>query len=413
MTGIFLLALSLPFIVGAAEKPTKDLEKAIKSGKKSILFEGKENEDITVKSGVSIVGTDPGKSIISGDIKLENGAALSNLTVSGKTIPITIAKGASVTLSNVTVRGGEDAGIVALEGGGTLTLKNSRVTKNRKGLYILPGKNLLISGNRISENREEGLDVRTGTSGVIAGNQFLNNGEGGAEIIAGSARLVIQGNTFAGNKADGLTMQSYTGGGKAPGSVKIIGNTFSDNRSFGLSCQSPSLGGADAAFYRRSISASDNIFRGNQSGVIDRECGGVINRISLQKEDEKSEKTEAIEEESWDEELANFEAAVAALHSAESVLESHLAEKERDGFIRIFKLKPITTDEKQALETEFAALDEHRDRIATFPHREEPVIEDRRQSVLIESLRRKTELHAALEKLERASFPLAFLMFLF
>lgn len=197
-----------PEILGA-EGSVKDLEKAIKSGKKQILFAGKENEDLTIKANIAVTGTSPDKALIYGDIKMENGSSLSNVTVAGKKTVITIAKGASVTLSNVTVRGGSESGIFAPEGGGTLTIKNSRILKNRKGFYILPGKNLNISGNVVSGNDEEGLDVRAGTSGSIVGNQFVNNGEGGAEIIVGSARLTISRNTFSGNKSSGLALQAY------------------------------------------------------------------------------------------------------------------------------------------------------------------------------------------------------------
>ncbi len=411
--GLFLTFLFSPAISTAAEKPTKELEKAVKSGKKVILFEGKENEDFTIRSGVTVTGTNPGKAIISGDIKLENGATLSNVTVSGNQIPITIAKGANVTLINVTVRGGKDAGIVAQEGGGTLTLRNSRVTNNRKGLYVLPGKNLMLSGNVINNNDEEGLDVRAGVTGTISGNQFIGNGEGGAEIIAGSARLVIQNNTFRGNKADGLTIQSYSGIGKAPGSVRLSGNTFADNRSFGLSCLSPSLGGADASFYRRSISAIDNIFRGNKAGLIDRECGGLVNRTSIQEEKKEEEIPEVSREELRAETTETFEGLARTLHAAEYALEQWLHERQGNMFQQMFRLKPVAGEEKERFEAAFVALDREREAIATFPRTDDPSLEDRRQSVLIESLRREGELQSAFDVLQKKSFPNALFMFFF
>ena len=417
-TGIFLFVLCVPLFVSAAEKTTKDLEKAIKSGQKFILFEGKENEDITVKSGVSIVGTDPGKAIIYGDIKLENGSSLSNLTVIGKQNAITVAKGASVTLTNVTVRGGADSGIYSPMGGGTITLRNSRVTKNRKGLYILSGKNLVLSGNSISENREEGLDARAATSGTISGNQFLNNGEGGAEIIAGSSRLVIQKNTFAGNKASGLALQSYSGNGKAAGSVMVRENTFANNGNYGLTCDSPSLGGAGVAFYAATIKAFDNSFRGNKEGVISRECG-IVNRLTppSQTAEEAAMAEEAAElaaEDLRTKNIAEFTEKVNRLHEREHSIEQQIAEKETQYPVWGRSVMRVPESERAAIEAAFQEIGNFRSVVAMFSVPSEDIVfEDRRQGILAESVRREHELRAAFERLKQRSFPFAFLMFLF
>lgn len=412
--GLFLSFLFFPDFLMAAEKPTKNLEKAVKSGKKVILFEGKENEDFTIRSGVTVTGTNPEKAIISGDIKLENGVTLSNVTVSGNQIPITIAKGANVTLINVTVRGGKDAGIVAQSGGGTLTVRNSRIINNRKGLYVLDGKNLSFSGNVVGNNKEEGLDMRIGTTGTLSGNQFVNNGEGGAEIIAGSARLVIQNNTFRGNKADGLTIQTYSGAGKALGNIRLSSNTFADNRSFGLACGSPSGGGAPVSFYPRTISAIDNVFRNNKLGSIDGGCGGLTNRSSVQKEEKKEEEIPEVSQEELRAETREvFEVLARTLHTAEYALEQGLHERQGNMFQQMFRLKPVAGGEKEKLEAAFVALDREREAIATFPRTDDPSLEDRRQSVLIESLRREGELRSAFDVLQKKSFPNALLMFFF
>ena len=411
--GVFLSLFLTQATGEAAVKPTKDLESAVKSGNKNILFEGKEKESFTVKSGVTITGTSPTKAVISGDIKLENGVTLSNVTVSGSEIPITIMKGANVTLSNVTVQSGVDAGIIALEGGGTLTIKNSRITKNRKGLFIMPGKNLVLSGNVVSNNREEGLDARTGTTGTISGNQFLGNGEGGAEIIGGSARLLIQGNTFARNKADGLTIQSYSGSGKSAGSVKINGNTFDSNGSFGLSCQSPSIGGADATFYRRTISAVDNIFRGNKNGVIDRECGGVVNRIVTEEKKEGGVTDKDSEEEALARAKGEFEEMVTALHEAEHEIELQLNRVEGRNYIPLFLKPALRLDEEERFVTAFTELDALREEITVFPRTEDADWEQSRQDTLLTSLRRKDVLLQSFERLKQRVIPKTLLILLF
>jgi hypothetical protein len=308
-----------------------------------------------------------------GDIKMENGSSLANVTVIGKTIAITIAKGASVTLSNVTVQGGSDTGIFAPEGGGTLTVKNSRIIKNRKGFYILPGKNLNFSGNTVSENKEEGLDVRAGTSGNITGNQFVNNGEGGAEIIAGSARLTIKGNTFAGNKSSGLAIQSYAGSGKAPGSVALNNNTFANNHDFGLSCISPSKGGAGAAFYKATIKAIDNTFRANGAGNISAECGGVVNHTSAAStETNNNQSTAELAREERaklrSEALSYFDETAALLHEREYLLEQTLvAYAEAMPWNKRLFAPAVEGVAKDQIIDDIARINELRTVIATFP----------------------------------------------
>ncbi len=394
-----------------AEGPVKDLEKAIKSGKKQILFAGKENEDLTIKANIAVTGTSPDKALIYGDIKMENGSSLSNVTVAGKKTVITIAKGASVTLSNVTVRGGSESGIFAPEGGGTLTIKNSRILKNRKGFYILPGKNLNISGNVVSGNDEEGLDVRAGTSGSIVGNQFVNNGEGGAEIIVGSARLTISRNTFSGNKSSGLALQAYSGIGKAPGNVQVSNNTFSNNGNFGLVCSSPSKGGAGGAFFQRVIRLIDNTFQGNKAGNIDPVCA-TANRQSQNDDVSRSQTEVSADTARMEREKLRYEAieyfatTTTLLHDEEYLLEMNLNEYEASLTQTERLFHPTlshTAIEKTVRQIE--RINTLRRALEEFPEEWlSDSLRDERNALVNESLRRMEELRQYFERLQKPLF---------
>lgn len=342
---------------------------------------------------------------------MENGSSLSNVTVAGKKTVITIAKGASVTLSNVTVRGGSESGIFAPEGGGTLTIKNSRILKNRKGLYILPGKNLNISGNVVSGNDEEGLDVRAGTSGSIVGNQFVNNGEGGAEIIVGSARLTISRNTFSENKSSGLALQAYSGIGKAPGNVQVSNNTLSNNGNFGLVCSSPSKGGAGGSFFQRVIRLVDNTFQGNKAGNIDPVCA-TANRQS-QNDDASRSQTEVSTDTARmerkklrHEAIEYFATTTTLLHDEEYLLEMNLNENEASltQTERLFHpaLSHVaiekTVRQIERINTLRRALEE-------FPEEWlSDSLRDERDALVNESLRRMEELRQYFERLQKPLF---------
>ncbi len=405
VAGLWGVVFAIPPVL-AAEKPVTNLEKAIKSGKKDILFAGKENDDITIKKGVSVTGTSPDKALIYGDIELENGSTLANVTVVGKRTAITIAKGASATLVNVTVRGGAAVGIYAPEGGGTLTVRNSRIIKNQKGFYILPGKNLNISGNLVSENKEEGMDVRAGTTGAIRGNRFVSNGEGGAEIIAGSARLDISGNTFAGNKSSGLAIQSYAGSGKAPGSVQLAKNTFSQNGDFGLTCISPSKGGAGTAFYRATVKATDNTFTGNKKGMIDPECG-VTNRVSVAEaptEPDTSEAEPRIDRAALQEEMnAYFDLTAERLHEEEHAFEEMLAEFDQAvPWYRKLWTPVLSGDAIAVGVRQIARINELRDELNAVPEEWLTAeLAERQRAIVQRSLKRMEELRQYFERLQK------------
>ena len=300
MLGIFLFSLSG---TPAFAEESSNLSKALKSGKKEIQFSGKEKESVRIPKGVRVIGNSPEKAVISNDITMSDGSSLSNVTVNGKEISITIDKGASVSLTNVTVTGASDAGIFAPKGGGTLTISNSRIRQNRKGLFLLSGKQLVLSGSSITNNQEEGLDMHAGTGGSITGSTFANNKEGGVEVIINGSSFTMSGNTFSGNASSGIALQSYGGGGGGAktGSFVIKGNTFSGNGNFGIDCKNPL--GTGGAFFGSSAKATDNTFGGNRKGPINGECG-IRNRIAVAEgvESEESEPVESLEEELQEEE---------------------------------------------------------------------------------------------------------------
>ena len=297
--GIFSLCFAMN--AGPVLAADDDLAEDLRAGKKTIRFSGKESGDIRIRKGVRVIGSGPSKAVINGDIEMENDSSLENVTVNGNLIPITIHKGASVTLENVTVRGGSDAGIVVERGeGGTLTIKDSRIIKNRKGMYVLPGKKIVLSGNEFHDNKEEGADLRYAISGSITGNSFTENGESGIELIVGGANLTISGNTFSGNKASGIALQTYAGSGKT-GKISIIGNTMSQNSSYGMDCKSPS-GGGKFRYFAQSVTARDNTITGNKGGAIRGAC--KIGNFATIEEEEMEE--EAPLEEEYDVEAGGF-----------------------------------------------------------------------------------------------------------
>ncbi|MDD5083669.1 MAG: right-handed parallel beta-helix repeat-containing protein [Candidatus Moranbacteria bacterium] len=272
---ILFAMLSVAFCfqgVSPAYAAASGLEKQLKSGKKDIHFANASSGDIRIRKNVSVTG-DNSKAVINGDVRMENGSTLRNVTVDAKVVGISVTRGASVTLINVTIKGASDAGIMTQSGGGTLTIKDSRITKNRKGMYIHPGKSLAITNNDITNNKEEGIDIRNNVSGTIANNRISNNKESGLEIVVNGSSLSVSRNTLVGNTASGLSLQSYPKTSKS-GNVTVSGNTLASNKKFGVSCGSPSGGKKPAGFFSNSIHFAGNSFEGgNSGGNIQKVCG--------------------------------------------------------------------------------------------------------------------------------------------
>lgn len=266
----FLLAL--PSLSFAAEKSVKDnLRSALKGGG-VVNFSGKENDDVKIPKGATVIGKSPADAVINGQVTMENGSVLRNVTVNGDVFGIIVEKGASATLENVTVKGASDTGIFTKQGSGTLIVRNSRIIQNRKGFYILPGKTLLITGSEVARNKEEGIDVRWEVGGTISGNRIAQNGEGGAEIIVGSSSLTVTGNSFTGNKSSGLSLQFYSDAKKL-GKMVMERNAFAANGNHGITCGSPNSSGLPASYFTNSVRLRENVFSaGNKRGNINPAC---------------------------------------------------------------------------------------------------------------------------------------------
>lgn len=283
----FILLLSLVFLppnVQAEEVVKNDLADAIEDGEKDIRFSGKENDDVKIRKGVQVIGESPAKATINGDVTMEDGAILKNVTINANLIGVTVEKGATATLENVTVKGASGAGIFTKEGGGTLTVRNSRITKNGKGFYILSGKNIFITGNQTTDNGEEGLDVRKNVSGIISGNTMTRNAESGAEVVLGDSTVTITKNTFVQNKASGLALQYYSN--NKLGKVTVSSNNFTGNSQYGLVCNNPSGGKRPPGFFKNSVELAENSFGVNKKGAM-RGCGLVNATLEEQETEEE------------------------------------------------------------------------------------------------------------------------------
>jgi hypothetical protein len=272
---------------GSKEDPYKKIEKALGesgNGYTIYIYDGNYDGGFDVPLGVNLYGESRDKVLISGGIRMSNETSMYNLTVTGGGTGITIEPGADVTLEKCNITRSSKIGIDMQPGNGKLTVSNSRIYKNGKGLYVQKGNQLQLLGSTISDNREEGIDIRNKVDGVVKNSMISSNGESGIEIILGSSDMSISNSTISANAASGIAAQFYADFSKK-GKVRINNNKIKNNNQYGVRCGNPSGGTPSGGYWEKSLNLDGNSFSGNDNGDIEAGC-----RITLDEETDEEVK---------------------------------------------------------------------------------------------------------------------------
>lgn len=270
---------------GSKDKPFQEVEDAIeevKSGENIYIAGGTYDGNFKIPSSVGLYGQSRDNVKIKGSLNAANGVILKNITISGGNVALTVESGAYVSVKKCIVRDASKIGIDIASGNGKLTVEDTKITNNRKGVYAQRGNQLRISDSTISKNKEEGIDIRNKVDGSITGNEISNNGESGIEIILGSSDMSIANNNISSNSASGIAAQFYSDFSKK-GKVKVDNNKIKNNNHFGIKCGAPSGGNSPKGYWEKSLNLNDNIFGGNDEGDIAGKC-----KITLDDESDES-----------------------------------------------------------------------------------------------------------------------------
>lgn len=275
---------------GSKDEPFKDIEDAVKKadgGDVIYIANGNYDGGFTIPASVKLLGENRDGVVIKGSISSLNDSSLQNLTISGGNFALTVKAGSSVSVKKCTIKNASKIGINMEPGNGKLTLEDSKLTANRKGIYAQKGNQIRIYSSVITKNKEEGLDIRNKVDGTVKGNSITNNGESGIEVILGSSDLSIYDNYISDNSASGIAAQFYVDFGKK-GKVKIDGNKIKNNNHYGIKCGAPSGGITPDGYWEKSLNLNSNTFGGNDEGDIAGRC-----KMTLDDESDESVKVAA------------------------------------------------------------------------------------------------------------------------
>jgi len=280
---------------GSKEKPFKEVKDAVeesKSGDNIYIYAGTYDGSFKIPASVGLFGQSRDKVKIKGTVTAANGSSVKDLTISGGAAALTVESGATVSVKKCIIRDATKTGIDVQPGNGKLTVENTKITNNNKGIYAQKGNQLKVSGSTITKNKEEGIDIRNKVDGSITGNEISNNGESGIEIILGSSDMNIVNNAINSNSASGIAAQFYADFSKK-GKVKVDDNKIKNNNHYGIKCGAPSEGNETKRYWEKSLNLNGNVFGGNDEGDIAGRC-----RITLDDEsDEKVKENAAAAEE--------------------------------------------------------------------------------------------------------------------
>lgn len=196
---------------------------AATAGDEIVVAAGTYNEELTLDKDVTIQGANAGtaagatpgirgaETIINGGfIVSAAGATLDGLHIINGRTSGSFKVGVAVSASNVTVTNSiiEDViapaqsdGLSTQPGNNNLTLTDSTIRDNWRGIYLNPGSGHTISGNLIDANN--GVGVGIGSDGqsnlTVTDNVISNHSLEGWGISAVGAGVVASGNSFTGN----------------------------------------------------------------------------------------------------------------------------------------------------------------------------------------------------------------------
>lgn len=256
---------------GTSEHPFENIEDAIKEGKSKIYIKnGSYKEKVSLSLGMELYGESKSV-VITGGVTMGNKTSINNLTVIGTSIGVSIQKDANASVVGCDVKNSGGNGVDIMEGSGKLTIKNSKLYSNVKGVYAQRGNSLEITGSDIYGNKGEGLDLRAKINGTIKNNNIYNNKEGGIEIVVGSSDLTISGNTIKSNSASGIANQFYSEN-KKTGQINISNNKITKNGKYGISCGTPSGGNTSKGYWNKSLGLKNNNIDNNKGKAIAGAC---------------------------------------------------------------------------------------------------------------------------------------------
>lgn len=260
---------------GSMAHPFKTISAAMKKAGKNDeihVASGKYKENITIKEGVEIFGSDKKNVIITADDKdvpvvfMKDRSKINNVTVRKGQNGIEVLKNSEASIVDCIVEDNDRDGIrirahKTVNNKEAVSIDSTIVRENGKiGIYSEVHR-VVVTKSAILNNGSDGIIFSSGVSAWMSGNDVKNNDGSGMKLYLQGSNIWTKSNSFSGNDREGIEVNSY-----GSGRIDIKKASIRGNGRYGVA--RVVRGNTSASAFNGLTVQSDVEFFGNKSGSI-------------------------------------------------------------------------------------------------------------------------------------------------
>ncbi|MCX6763285.1 MAG: right-handed parallel beta-helix repeat-containing protein [Candidatus Moranbacteria bacterium] len=228
---------------GSTEHPYKTIGDAMDHADENTqihVAKGTYNENIKIKKGVEIYGSDQEDVVIDAHsdskpaVEMNGDTLINKVTIKGGQDGIKVNNKAKASIIKCTVKNADDDGIHIVSDGldkdKMVSISESLIEKNNRAGIYSGKRRLSITDNEIRENGSDGIVFESGISAWIAGNKIAHNMKSGMRLILDGANIWTKSNTIRDNRREGIEV-NWSG---AAGRIDIAKTKFWNNERFAV-----------------------------------------------------------------------------------------------------------------------------------------------------------------------------------
>jgi len=228
---------------GSRKHPFRTIDDAMdkaSSGTEIHVSHGEYKENVKIKEGVSLSGSNKEKTIIKADnddkdtVIMKNKSKIFGFTIRDGRNGIKVEEDAKVTITSCIIKDNDRDGInlekADVRDSREATISESKIEDNGKAGIFSERRKLNITENEIKRNDSDGVDILGGSNAWINNNTIRENRGSGMKLVIDRSSIWAKRNLIRENKREGIEM-SFSGD---RGRVNIDKSKIVENGQYGI-----------------------------------------------------------------------------------------------------------------------------------------------------------------------------------
>jgi hypothetical protein len=267
---------------GSSEHPYKTIKKAMeKADSKTdiVVANGEYEENVKIKEGVKLFGSDRDKTVIKADndnepaVKMRHKTQIGNFTIKGGEDGVKVENDAQATISQCDIKDndedGVDVGEAQVRDSRKVVIMESEIRGNGKAGIYSRKRQISITDNKIVSNGSNGVDIEKGSGVWIKGNDIKKNGGSGMKIRLDDSKIFAKSNAFRDNERNGVEI-SFAG---KYGTANFNKTEITGNDHYGVAKIQKGVFANNVSLWNRYLTITSRVGfgqngSGNVSGII-------------------------------------------------------------------------------------------------------------------------------------------------